>query len=64
MSCKYIYKNTSSKPKGTVCGRKLKSSDSIYCWQHKDKQISPKSPKKLEKNEFIQLQNTETPKSI
>jgi hypothetical protein len=59
MSCQYIYKNTSFKLKGTVCGRKLKSADSYYCWQYKDKQAQQKESKKPE---FIQLQNTIPPK--
>jgi hypothetical protein len=55
MSCQYIYKNTSSKPKGTVCGRRLKSADSNYCWQHKASQSTMSHiPQKKPKNpEFI-----------
>jgi hypothetical protein len=72
MFCQYIYKNTSFKPKGTVCGRRLKSSDSIYCWQHKSnhqkqKQYQKKSvsfnykipcpqKKKLEQNQLLLYQ--------
>jgi hypothetical protein len=61
ISCQYIYKNT-SKPKSSVCGKELKSTNFNYCWQHKNKQTIQQE--KSTNNSFIQLQNTASPTII
>jgi len=51
-TCPYVFKNNSSKNKGSVCGRTIRSG-APFCWQHKTsglKQLkSEPEPKKIKK---------------
>ena len=73
-TCKYVSKYTTSKGKGECCGRKIKSADAEYCWQHKAhvkkstnnkvneiteiNELSEDDETKVKQQDFIQLVNS------
>lgn len=61
-TCPYIFKNNSSKNKGSVCGRSIRGG-SPFCWQHKASGLKQmkEEPKKTKKvKEVIMEINTES----
>lgn len=68
-TCPYVFKNNSSKNKGSTCGRTIRSG-SPFCWQHKTSGLKqtksepePKKIKKVVKEVIVDIKTSESESS-